>query len=84
MDISKVEQWWNEENKATVNVQEKDTPRKTYDERLVAWIDILGMRKMIQDDKKNDAESIFNVMEKLRHFGVFLWNVKCFYAALLL
>jgi hypothetical protein len=38
-------------------------PRRQYDERLVAWIDVLGMRSRIRDFQGHDAEEILNTGE---------------------
>ena len=67
VDISKVESWWEEETKVETIPSESEIHRKSYSNRLVAWIDILGMRNLIKSDSK-DAEDIFGVMEKLRNF----------------
>ena len=66
-DISKVESWWEEETKNASALLEPESPRKSYSNRLVAWVDILGMRNLIKSDLK-DAEDVFGVMEKLRNF----------------
>ncbi len=42
--------------------------RKSYEKKIVAWIDILGIREKIRDDKKYDAEAIFNIMNTLHSF----------------
>ncbi|MCL2227067.1 MAG: hypothetical protein FWB97_05505 [Oscillospiraceae bacterium] len=68
-DSSIVESWLDDEESSVESYQpERDAPREPYRKRLVAWIDILGMRQMIKDYEKNDAESIFEVMTKLRNF----------------
>lgn len=64
---SKVESWWEEETKIESPQLEPEIPKKSYSNRLVAWIDILGMRNMIKDES-NEADTIFGVMEKLRSF----------------
>ena len=66
-DISKIESWWEEETKNTSALLEPESPRKSYSNRLVAWVDILGMRNLIKSESK-DAEDVFGVMEKLRNF----------------
>lgn len=66
-DISKIESWLEEATENTSGILEPEGLRKSYSNRLVAWIDILGMRKRIKSDL-NDAEDIFGVMEKLRNF----------------
>jgi hypothetical protein len=63
----KVESWWDEETKVDSPNLETEVPKKSYSNRLVAWIDILGMRNMIKDES-NEADTIFGVMEKLRSF----------------
>lgn len=64
---SKVESWWDEETRVKSPEPEFEIPQKIYSNRLVAWIDILGMRNMIKSEE-NEAETIFGVMEKLRSF----------------
>lgn len=64
-DKSILEQWILEaEKKGAVVAEEPE--RKIYSDRIVAWIDILGMRNKMR--KSNDAEEIFNIMAKLQHF----------------
>lgn len=63
----KVESWWDEETTIASTQPEPEIPKKAYSNRLVAWIDILGMRNLIKSDK-HDADEVFSVMEKLRSF----------------
>ena len=60
----KIYQWIEEENKVKAPVE---TPRKTYDERLVAFIDVLGMREIIRNEE-NDAEDILFIMGQLNKY----------------
>ena len=55
---------WIAETKSKPIVEEPE--KKLYDDKLVAWIDILGMRDKMR--KSNDAEEIFNIMAKLQYF----------------
>ncbi len=58
-------QWINEaESKSKPIVEEPD--KKLYNDKLVAWIDILGMRNKMRISE--DAEEIFNIMAKLQYF----------------
>ena len=43
-----------------------ETPKRTYDEKLVAWFDVLGMRKKMRSSK--DAEEIYILMSKLQNY----------------
>jgi len=44
------------------------TERRQYDEKLVAWIDILGMRAKIHDYKNHDAEDILTIMSRFQNY----------------
>lgn len=50
-----------------IEVPTKALPRRTYDERLVAFIDILGMTDLVQD-KTHDAEEIFTIMAGIQKY----------------
>jgi hypothetical protein len=43
--------------------------RRRYDDRLVAWIDILGMRSKIRNYNKYDAEEILAVMGRFQNYA---------------
>ncbi len=60
-----VENWLEEESARPSALQEAPPPPpdRTYDVRLAAWVDILGMRKKMLEEKK--AEEIFRCMEQL-------------------
>jgi hypothetical protein len=61
---SKIYQWLDEENKVE---KPAEPPRRTYDEKLVAFIDILGIRSKIRAEE-NDAEEILIIMGKLQSY----------------
>jgi hypothetical protein len=42
--------------------------RRQYDEKLVAWFDVLGMRKRIRNYKEHDAEEIFTTMGRFQNY----------------
>jgi hypothetical protein len=42
--------------------------RRQYDEKLVAWFDVLGMRKRIRDYKDHDAEEILTIMGRFQNY----------------
>jgi len=42
--------------------------RRQYDEKLVAWVDILGMRTRIHDYKNHDAEEILTIMSRFQNY----------------
>jgi hypothetical protein len=42
--------------------------RRQYDERLVAWLDVLGMRNRIRNYKDHDAEEIFTTMGRFQNY----------------
>ena len=57
------------ENERLLKVEKPpSTERRQYDEKLVAWIDILGMRAKIHDYKKNDAEDILTIMSRFQNY----------------
>ena len=65
---SKISDWIAEAEK--IKVPSKAAPRRTYDEGLVAFIDILGMTDLVQD-KKRDAEDILTIMAAIqKHVGI--------------
>lgn len=60
-----VEQWIEEAAKKNQPAP-KAPERKLYCDKLVAWIDVLGMRNKMK--RSDDADEIFDIMEKLLHF----------------
>ena len=42
--------------------------RRQYDEKIVAWFDVLGMRKRIHDYEKHDAEEILTTMGTFQNY----------------
>ncbi|MDR0364160.1 MAG: hypothetical protein LBH92_03980 [Bacteroidales bacterium] len=42
--------------------------RRQYDEKLVAWFDVLGMKNIIRNYKDYDAEDIFSKMGKFQNY----------------
>jgi hypothetical protein len=42
--------------------------RRQYDERLVVWFDVLGMRNKIRNYKDHDAEEIFATMGRFQNY----------------
>ena len=42
--------------------------RRQYDEKIVAWFDILGMRNRIHDYEKHDAEEILTTMGRFQNY----------------
>jgi len=42
--------------------------RRQYDEKIVAWFDILGMREKIHDYEKHDAEEILTIMGRFQNY----------------
>ena len=42
--------------------------RRQYDDKIVAWIDILGMRNKIRDHKNHDAEEILDIMDHFQNY----------------
>jgi hypothetical protein len=42
--------------------------RRQYDEKLVAWIDVLGMRNRISNYKEHDAEEILTIMGRFQNY----------------
>jgi len=61
----RIDEWI--EQAERIEVPTKAVPRRTYDERLVAFIDILGMTDLVQD-KTHDAEEIFAIMAGIQKF----------------
>jgi hypothetical protein len=42
--------------------------RRQYDDKIVAWIDILGMRSKIRDYENHDAEEILDIMTHFQNY----------------
>ena len=62
-DISKIESWLNDSVETSDVDDEK--PRLSYSKKIVAWLDILGVRSKIKNEKKYDAEDIIGIMNSL-------------------
>ena len=53
----------------SVNISSMPVPtRRQYDEQLVAWFDILGMREKIKAYEKHDAEDIMALMGRFQNY----------------
>ena len=65
---SKVLQWLAEEDSIPAKEPHEEPPRKSYDKKIVAWLDMLGIRAKIKDEKTNDAESIINIMSQMASY----------------
>ena len=61
----KIVEWIEEAEK--IEVPTRLLPRRPYDERLVAFIDILGMTAKIRDSK-SDAEEILAIMGQMQKY----------------
>jgi hypothetical protein len=68
MDIGKfIEEGYKKER--AIKITPPTIPlRRQYDEKIVAWIDVLGMRKRIRNFKEYDAEKILTVMERFQNY----------------
>lgn len=64
-DKSKILEWIKEAETTGITLP-AEIPKRIYDEKLVAWLDILGMREEIR--LSDDAEEIFMVMKKLQNY----------------
>jgi len=60
-----VDDWIEEAGKSKLPISIKKEPRQ-YEKRIVAWFDILGMRKKIS--KSKNAEEILSLMEKFHYY----------------
>ena len=65
---SKVLQWLAESDTFPEQEQHEEHPRKSYDKKIVGWLDILGIRAKIKDEKNNDAESIISIMSEMASY----------------
>jgi hypothetical protein len=53
----------------SIKIEPSPAPlRRQYDEKLVAWLDILGMRNKIHDYKEHDAEEILTIMGRFQNY----------------
>lgn len=64
---NKILDWLNEEDLPTTQ-EEKEIERKSYEVKIVGWIDILGIRAKIKNEEKYDAEAIINIMSELASY----------------
>ena len=62
---SKIIDWLNEGLSPSAEPTPEEPARKAYDMKLVAWLDILGIRAIIKDEKNHDAESVISIMSEL-------------------
>lgn len=62
---SKVLEWLNDSNGSIKNETEEIVPRKSYSKKVVGWLDILGIREKIKNEKEYDAEAIIEIMANL-------------------
>ena len=65
---SKVLQWLSDNDAFPTQEHHEEQPRKSYDKKIVGWLDILGIRAKIKDEKNNDAESIINIMSEMASY----------------
>ena len=61
---SKIDSWIEETEK--IKVPTKAPSRRTYDDKLVAFIDILGVTDLVQD--KDDAEEVLTMMSQIQTY----------------
>lgn len=64
---NKILDWLNEEDLPTPQ-EEKETERRSYEVKIVGWIDVLGIRAKIKNEKRYDAEAIINIMSELASY----------------
>ena len=64
---NKILDWLNEEDLPT-SQEEKEIERKSYEVKIVGWIDTLGIRAKIKNEKEYDAEAIINIMSELASY----------------
>lgn len=64
-DKSKILEWIEEAESSQITPT-IDVPKRSYDDKLVAWIDTLAMRNKMRDS--DDAEEIFTIMSKLQNY----------------
>ena len=68
MNTSKIIDWLDEATSVPEAPPVEEISRISYDVKLVAWLDILGIREVIKDDKTHDAESIISIMSELASY----------------
>lgn len=61
----KILKWLNDDIEDNIVEKPEAPPRKSYKKRIVAWLDILGIRAKIKNEKDYDAERIINIMSTL-------------------
>jgi len=66
MQTSELVQKWIDETRASKEVAPEEPISRAYDNKLVAWIDILGMRERMKTEE--NAEEIFSCMETIQNF----------------
>ena len=59
----KILEWLEDEE--SYSLPHKEEPRKSYEKKVVAWVDILGIREKIRNEKEYDAERIISIMSSL-------------------
>lgn len=62
----KIYEWLDDE--FVIEEIHEEQQKKSYEKRIVGWLDILGIRSMIKNDKKYDAEAIINIMASLASY----------------
>lgn len=65
---SKILQWLSEDDSFLSEASQEEPARKSYDKKIVGWLDMLGIRAKIKDEKNNDAESIIGVMSTMASY----------------
>ena len=65
---TKVLQWLAEGDTLQTKEPQEEPTRKSYDKKIVGWLDMLGIRAKIKDEKTNDAESIINIMSEMASY----------------
>jgi len=51
-----------------IGVPPEAPPRRAYDEKVVAFIDILGMTDLVRDKERHDAEEILTIMGQVQKY----------------
>ena len=67
MAEKKIESWLDEGDTTSEILVEEP---KIYEKKVVAWLDILGIRAMIKKEEENSAQDIITLMRTLRSFVV--------------
>ena len=60
--------WLSDYNALGANENEDIPPRKAYSKKVVGWLDILGIREKIKNEKEYDAEDIISLMANLSSY----------------